>query len=94
MRFRGGDLLARIRASVLRRPHATGERRGTGFTGWEKSVSPPAPDSRPAGLPPVRRQAQITYYGRLGEMGHPDDRAADWPGADTGQVQAVRPPVR
>lgn len=25
------------------------------------------------------------YYGRLGEMGHPDDRADDWPAAHTGQ---------
>jgi hypothetical protein len=28
--------------------------------------------------------ASITYYGRLGEMGHPDDRADDWPPAHTG----------
>lgn len=30
-------------------------------------------------------KASITYYGRLGEMGHEDDRADDWPSADTGQ---------
>jgi hypothetical protein len=24
------------------------------------------------------------FYGRLGEMGHPDDRADDWPPCDTG----------
>lgn len=35
------------------------------------------------GKPPVT--ASITYYGRLGEMGHVDDRATDWPPADTGQ---------
>lgn len=35
-----------------------------------------------ADRPPV--MAQITYYGRLGEMGHIEDRADDWPGADTG----------
>jgi hypothetical protein len=27
--------------------------------------------------------AQITYYGRFGELGHPDDRADDWPEADS-----------
>lgn len=30
--------------------------------------------------PPV--MANITYYGALGEMGHEDDRAHDWPEAD------------
>lgn len=61
MRFRAGDdLLALIRASVLRRPHSKGERR----------------------QPEPLQAAQITYYGRLGEMSHEDDRATDWPEAD------------
>lgn len=34
--------------------------------------------------PAVPVKASITYYGNLGEMGHPDDRADDWPEADTG----------
>jgi hypothetical protein len=60
MRFRAGDdLLAKIRAAVLRKPHAVGERRQ-----------------------PQVHEAQITYYGRLGECGHVDDRANDWPEAD------------
>ena len=33
-----------------------------------------------AETPPV--QASITYYGTLGEMGHEEDRADDWPEAD------------
>jgi hypothetical protein len=28
-------------------------------------------------------EARITYYGRQGEMGHAEDRADDWPEADT-----------
>lgn len=75
MRFRAGDdLVARIRASVLRKPHGRGERREPG------PAPPPTFGGDQNSQPPM---ARITYYGRHGEMGHPDDRAADWGEADT-----------
>lgn len=49
----------------------------------------PPRDQPPAPRPPM---AQVTYYGKLGEMGHAADRADDFGPADTG-VRAVRPPV-
>lgn len=49
----------------------------------------PARDPQRSNGRPVVHEAQITYYGRLGEMGHAEDRADDWPSADTGARKAT-----
>jgi hypothetical protein len=70
MRFRAGDdILARIRASLMRRDHR------------DRGNSPR--DIRTAPRTPTTHSIYFGQAGKLGEMDHIADRADDWGEADT-----------